>query len=122
MDTTVTNGPVGLGWAGTEACTLPTAKRPLRLTEFDELFATAVRSIERSGDTSARLLLVGDAGLAERTRRLANAESSCCSFFTFGVTALEEGQVAFDVEVPPAYADVLAGVVTRAAAAQGRTS
>ena len=118
----MTDGPDGPGWADLEACTLPTAQRPLRLAEFDELFATALRSIEHRGNTRARLLLAGDAGLAERTRQLADAESSCCSFFTFGVTALDGGQVAFDVEVPPAYADVLAGLVARAETALGAAS
>lgn len=116
------DGPDGLGWANVEACTLPTAERPLRLEEFDELFVTALLSIDRAGDTRARLLLVGERGLAERTRRLADAEASCCSFFTFGVTALEEGQVALDVEVPSAYVDVLAGLVARAESVLGGAS
>ena len=30
-----------------EACTLPTVEQPLRVAEFDELFATAVRPVER---------------------------------------------------------------------------
>ena len=30
----------------TDACTLPTVERPLRLAEFDDLFATAVRAVE----------------------------------------------------------------------------
>ena len=120
MDTM--NEPDGLGWADVRACTLPTAERPLRLAEFDELFATALRSIERRGETRARLTLAGDGSLAERTRRLADAESSCCSFFTFAVTARGKGQVAFDVEVPPAYTDVLAGLVARAESALGAAS
>jgi hypothetical protein len=122
MDMKMNGGPDGLGWADLEACTLPTAERPLRLVEFDDLFTTALRSIERNGDTRARMLLAGDGGLAERTQRLADAESSCCSFFTFGVTSLDESQVAFDVEVLPAYADVLAGLVARAEIALGAAS
>ena len=72
--------------------------------------------------THARLLLTGDEALAERTQRLADAESSCCSFFTFGVSTVEPGLVAFDIEVPAAYADVLAGLVARADAALGAAS
>ena len=64
-------------------------------------------------------MLSGGADLAEHTQRLADAETACCSFFTFGVTTLGEGEVAFDVEVPPADADVLAGLVARAEAALG---
>ena len=48
----------------TDACTLPTAERPLRLAEFDELFATAVRRVERRGD-EVRIHLVGDRGLGD---------------------------------------------------------
>ena len=70
------DGPDGLGWADVVACTLPPAERPLRLAEFDDLFARALRSIDRDGDTRVRLLLAGKAGLAERTQRLADAESS----------------------------------------------
>ena len=117
-------GPGDLGWASVEACTLPTAERPLRLAEFDDLFATAVRSIDRSAVTRARLLLAGDDGLPERVQRLADAESACCSFFTFAVTPLDqtagEGtMVAFDIEVPAAYAGVLAGLIARAEAVRG---
>jgi hypothetical protein len=93
---------------------LPTAERPLRLAEFDELFATTVRSIEHASSTRARLLLAGEAGTAERAQRLADAETSCCSFFTFAVTALQDGQVALDIDVPSAYADVLGALVARA--------
>ena len=38
-----TNDPV---WAP-QACTLPTAKRPVRVAEFDELFATGLRGQQR---------------------------------------------------------------------------
>src|SRR5689334_22007573 len=83
-------------WAPTDACTLPTAERPLRMAEFDALFATSLRSVDRTDDTRARLLLAGDATLTDRTQRLADAEASCCSFFTFGVTDVGTGEVAFD--------------------------
>jgi hypothetical protein len=121
-----------LDWSSVDACTLPTAERPLRLAEIDELFATALRRVERprAGDTRARLVLVGDDGLADRVQLLADAESACCSFFTFGVSTLEDPAtarsversdadqvaVAFDVEVPTPYADVLDGLVDRAEA------
>ena len=38
-----------------EACTLPTVDQPLRVAEFDELFATAVRPAERVGRTELRI-------------------------------------------------------------------
>ena len=117
MDPKTTDGPNELGWADVDACTLPDAERPLRLAEFDDLFATSLCAINRTGDARARLLLAGGAELGARTRRLADAESSCCSFFTFGVTIIEADLVALDVEVPATYTDVLAGLVTRGEAA-----
>lgn len=106
-------------WVDVAACTLPTAERPLRLAEFDDLFATSLRSIERTGASAVRMLLAGDAGLAARTEALANAESTCCSFFSFEVTPLEDDGVAFEVAVPAVYIGVLAGLVDRAASALG---
>src|SRR5947209_12417027 len=34
-------------WVPVGACTLPTRKQPLRVAEFDALFAAALRSVER---------------------------------------------------------------------------
>jgi hypothetical protein len=111
------NRPDSLAWASVEACTLPTAERPFRLAEFDNLFATTLRSVEKTDASRVRLLLNGDEAVAERTQRLADAESSCCSFFTFGVSTVEPGLVAFDIEVPVTYLDVMNGLVARADAA-----
>lgn len=122
MDLQVRDGTGDLGWVDVAACTLPTAERPLRLAEFDKLFTTSLRSIERTDANAVRMLLAGDPGLAERTQALADAESTCCSFFTFGVTPLEDGHVAFDVLVPTAYVEVLGGLVDRARATLGGTS
>ena len=119
MDLRLTGGLGNPGWAEVEACTLPTAQRPLRMAEFDDLFATTLMSVEKPDQTRARLLLAGGPALAERARRLAEAESSCCSFFTFEVTELDGALVAFDVEVPEAHVDVLAALVARAEGAQG---
>jgi hypothetical protein len=110
--------PGSLAWAEVEACTLPTADRPLRVADFDALFAAHLRRVERPSPTRARLVLAGSAGVAERVRRLAEAESACCSFFRFTVTE-GDGEVVLGVAVPTAYADVLAGLVSRAAAALG---
>lgn len=120
MNQMLTLGPGDPGWVDVEACTLPTAERPLRLAEFDDLF-TALESIERSGDTHARLLLVGDHAFAVRAQRLADAETACCSFFTFGVSTVEDGFVALDIHVPAAHAEVLGGLVARAEAVQAAT-
>lgn len=121
MDVITTRGSDGPDWAPVEACTLPTPQRPLRLAEFDDLFAATLQSIERSGDTHARLFLAGDATLAGRVQALADAESACCSFFGFTVSGVDGG-VTLDINVPPTYAGVLAGLVARAEAAQGDAS
>jgi hypothetical protein len=100
-----------------DACTLPTAERPVRLAEFDELFATAVRGVEVLGQTRARMWLAGPAGLEARVRDLAARETACCSFFTFTVTpepAGDDEAVVLDIEVPPTYAGVLESLVQRA--------
>lgn len=102
-----------------DACTLPTAERPLRLAEFDDLFATAVRRVDSIGTTHARLHLTGPAGLAARVRDLAARETECCSFFTFTTTgepAADGEAVILDIEVPDAYAGVLASLAQRASA------
>ena len=69
------------------------AERPLRVAAFDEVFGSSLRAVERpEGETRARLMLAGGADLADdlaiRVQSLADAETSCCSFFTFGVTTL----------------------------------
>ena len=98
-----------------DACTLPTVDRPVRLAEFDDLFATAVRDVEILAPTHARMRLSGPVGLEERVRDLAARETECCSFFDFTITA-DDAAVVLDVEVPPAYADVLASLAQRASA------
>ena len=99
-------------WAPVDACTLPTADQPLRVAEWDDLFATSLRIVER-GPTRARLVLSGDDDLADRVQRLADAETACCSFFTFTVTPLADG-VVLGIDVPPARADVLTALLDRA--------
>jgi hypothetical protein len=101
-----------------DACTLPTVDRPLRLAEFDDLFATAVRQVETLGPTHARMRLTGPAGLDATVRDLTARETECCSFFAFTVTpqpATGDGEaLTLDIEVPAQYADVLASLAQRA--------
>ncbi len=114
--------PASRDWVPVDACTLPTAEQPLRAAEFDELFTTALRGLERPDAQRARLVLAGDSALPARVQRLVDAESSCCSFFTFTVNRLEAhpaaepGQttVEITIEVPAARTEVLAALVTRA--------
>lgn len=96
----------------TNACTLPTAERPLRLAEFDELFETSVHQAEFSGDT-VTLRLSGEEGLGARVRDLAERESSCCTFFTFEVSGTDD-HLTLDIAVPPEHRGLLDELALRA--------
>jgi hypothetical protein len=98
-----------LGWVS-ESCTLPTAEQPLRLAEFDDLFASALRGQRRLSPTALRWDL--DPAAESRARDLAGRESSCCSFFTFTFRA-GAGAFEMDVEVPAAHVDVLDALAER---------
>lgn len=95
------------------SCTLPTAEKPLRVADFDELFATALRSQQRMSRTRLRWNLDGDG--EETARDLAAREVSCCSFFTFTFTRSTAG-LDVDVDVPSDRVEVLDAIATRAAA------
>lgn len=97
----------------TDACTLPTVDRPLRLEEFDDLFRESVVAVERDG-LRTRLTLRGSAGLRDRVVDLTARESECCSFFHFAVEGDDAGAV-LDIGVPPARADILDALSARAA-------
>jgi hypothetical protein len=84
-----------------EACSLPTAVRPLRLAEFDDLLRTG-----RLAPTRLRWVLDPAAEPVGR----------CCSFFTFTVSQASEGLV-MDVTVPSAYIEVLDALAERSVAA-----
>jgi hypothetical protein len=101
-------------WAP-QACTLPTAEQPLRIAEFADLFTTALQGLDRTAPTRLRLTLAASAR-AEAVR-LTEAESSCCTFFTFTISEPARIQVSVDIEVPGGYVDVLDALATQAAAA-----
>ena len=111
---------IDLGWVPA-ACTLPTAERPLRVSEFDALFTAALRDVTVLGPRSLRLTLTGGAGVAAVARDLAARETACCSFFVFTVSELHgDGDgVVMTVEVDAAHTDVLAALADRAAALAG---
>jgi hypothetical protein len=109
--------PIPVAWAPADACTLPTAEQPLREAEFDALFAAALRGVARPAPTRLRLHLDAGPGVEARTRDLVARESSCCTFFDFGITVSADGLVV-DVDVPPARIDVLDGLARRADAAR----
>ncbi|GGO82865.1 hypothetical protein [Nonomuraea cavernae] len=101
-----------LGWAPS-ACTLPTAEQPLRVAEFDALFADALRGVARPEHTRLRLDLAFSPDNAARAAELAARENGCCSFFTFTLT-IAGGGLALEVTVPAEQTDVLDVLQARA--------
>lgn len=106
-------------WVPAESCTLPTADRPLRLAEFDELFATSLRSVERAPDGVLRLRLDGSA--QARARDLTAREADCCSFFDFAVVR-DGDQVVVEVRVPAGREDILDGLERQARGTGSRSA
>ena len=103
-----------------DACTLPTAERPLRLAEFDDLFAAHLRGVARRSPTRLTLALDGDPATEAAARDLTGRESECCSFFAFTITAAGSAPLDLDVAVPDAQIAVLDGLERLAATAIGR--
>lgn len=119
-------------WAPTGACTLPVVDRPLRVAEFDDLFAQHLVRVERLGPTRLRMALEADSPapiegsrdgvpLAESVRDLTDRETRCCSFFTFTLTPLDGQQdppaapgLILDITVAADRIDVLESVAGRA--------
>lgn len=102
-----------------DACTLPTAERPLRLAEFDRFFAEAVRSTERVSAQHLRLQLDGRAQVEEAARDLTARESSCCSFFAFDFSRSGPDSLTLDVRVPSGHIGVLDALTARASSVRG---
>ncbi|MBQ1026817.1 hypothetical protein [Micromonospora sp. C95] len=102
-----------------DACTLPTAERPLRLAEFDKFFLDAVRGADRLSAQHLRLRLAGGVQVEETARDLAARESLCCSFFAFDISRSGPDALTLDVRVPAAHVEVLDGLADRAASAAG---
>jgi hypothetical protein len=115
----VENSGTGTGPAWVpSACTLPTAEQPLRVADFGAFLAGAVRAVQRIQPTRLRLDLEPSPQTAGRAGELAMAESECCSFFTFALTA-SGGGLVLDIAVPPQQAGVLDALARHAAAAAG---
>lgn len=96
-----------------QSCTLPTAERPLRVAEFDELFGTVTEAVTRTAD-GVRLTLRPEPEVAARAAGLAMRETECCSFFAFTLTA-SAGTLSLDVTADPAHHAVLDALAERAA-------
>ncbi len=95
-------------WAP-DACTLPTAERPLRIAEFDDLFRFVARAERREPQ---RLDLVLERIVETPARDLARRESECCSFFTFKFDALGD-ELVMQIGVPPSQIEVLDAIEAR---------
>lgn len=100
------------GWVP-DACTLPSVEQPLRAAEFDALFATGLRVVERPTATCLRLVLDRDA--EQTARELTAREARCCSFFSFTFSTGSDG-LGLQVDVPQRYVAVLDALARRAAA------
>ena len=107
------------GWGAPAECTLPTADRPLRVAEFDDLFATAVRSVTRESNVHATFELPAELAVAATAADLTARESQCCTFWLFTLT-MAGGRVMLDVRVPPGKVAVLDALVVRAKAVSDR--
>ena len=100
-------------WEVPADCALPEPEQPGRLAEFDALFATALRQVERPDRERLRLRLVGDDATAARARDLVAREAACCTFFAFDVIR-EPDETVLDVRVPPDRVTVLDGLERQA--------
>ena len=103
-----------------QSCTLPTVEQPLRLAEFDELFASAVLAQERPEPTRVRFSLEPTPAVASTAAGLVMRETGCCSFFTFTMT-VDAGGLELDVSVAAPHTDVLGALADRAAAVRTRS-
>jgi hypothetical protein len=101
-------------------CTLPNAQQPLCVAEFNELFSSAVRGLDRP--ERGRLSLELDPLWRSRPVRrslwfggdLVVRETKCCSFLAFALT-VTGGQLVLEVVVPPAHIAVLDALAASAA-------
>ncbi|MFG2333193.1 hypothetical protein ACGFMM_26710 [Streptomyces sp. NPDC048604] len=98
-----------------DSCTLPTSEQPLRVAEFDALFAERLTDLSRPDRLRLRLVLAGGDDVEEAVRDLVARESGCCSFFTFAVSPGPE-RIQLDVSVDGAHEAVLDALQERAAA------
>ncbi|MER5209570.1 hypothetical protein ABT063_03010 [Streptomyces sp. NPDC002838] len=99
-----------------DACTLPTAEQPLRVAEFDALFADALLGVDRPQPGHVRLVL--NEAAEERARELAQRETNCCSFLTFAFHSDGQGRLLMDISAPARHTAVVEALAVRAEAAK----
>ncbi len=96
-----------------QRCTLASADQLARAAEFDQLFAEMVVRTERPAPTRLQLELRRDPAAVRRAAELAFAETACCSFFTFTLTATAD-RLVLEIAVPDAHLPALAALADRA--------
>ena len=99
-----------LTWAPA-ACTLPTAEQPLRVAEFDQLFADHLHRAHRLDPRTLELLLAADS--RDTVQDLTARESECCSFFAFAISDAGSDEIRLRIGVPAAHVAVLDGLADR---------
>jgi hypothetical protein len=99
-------------WCAPDACSLPIADQPGRVAEWDTLFATAVRRVE-TVPGGVRFELDRSRAKVAAVADLADRESQCCAFFSFGVTIARDA-VALTVDADPEHVDVVEALTARA--------
>lgn len=92
------------------SCSLPTSEQPLRVAEFDRLFAESLRRFTRVNATALDLVLASEAETA--ARELAERETRCCSFFDFQFASTGP-EVVMSIAVPESHTDVLDAMTDR---------
>ncbi len=102
-----------------ESCTLPTAERPLRVAEFDDLAAAARGPAERPDPTELRIPLPAGDEVLSGVRDLLARETACCSFFSFEVRPSSSG-TEVRVRVPESQTAVLDAMQRRVEAVRAR--
>lgn len=101
------------------ACTLPTPEQPLRVAEFDALFAASLRRVERLAPARLRLVLADSDGVRATVEDLTARETACCAFLTFTVGPGDREELLLDTEVPAAHVAMLDALAARASAMAG---
>lgn len=102
------------------SCVLPTADKPLRVSEFEDLFARHLTGLERVDATTLDLRFRGEPGLDRSIQDLAARETVCCSFFSFTLDASDG--LSLRASVPVQYVEVLDGLQRLAHTAAGLAS
>jgi hypothetical protein len=98
-----------------DACTLPTAERPVRVAEFATLFGRAPSERLAPGLLRLTFERADEAAVRDLTAR----EAACCTFFTFTISREGDDKVVLDIAVPTGHEPILDALATRCDAAAG---